>query len=265
MRAFLFLLSIAAATVQTVPQVVRSDNVTVPAADGYWYEVIDHNGISPAIPNGKNWVVYRNVKDYGAKGDGSSDDTAAIQKAIDTGNESGDRASGKFGQTGQSAVVYFPPGTYVTSGMLQNRVGTLWMGDPTDRPVIKASASFKGTYMVNGVDPHATGLVAFHYALRNLIFDTTAMPPTSKINILEWSVSQATQVANVMFNMPVGATGHGAIIAQGQCSSLILNDLQIIGGAVGYQGTTTQFHFKSILFKGMAILQVQNCTVRDVH
>ena len=243
MRLF-FILSMAAAAVHAVPHAEPSENRS--AASVYWYEKIKHNGISPAVTNGNNWIVYRNVKDYGAKGDGTADDTAAIQKAITTG----DRTAGKFAQTGQPAVLYFPPGTYVVSSTLKNCVGTLWMGDPIQRPTIKASAAFKGSYMVNGVDPRAPGLGAFHYALRNLIFDTTAMATNTKINILEWSVSQATQVSNIMFNMPVGATGHGAIIAQGMCSSLILNDLQIFGGGVGYQGTTTQFHFKSILFKG---------------
>jgi hypothetical protein len=37
---------------------------------GYWYENIQHIGISPRITNGKDWVVFRNIKEYGAKGDG---------------------------------------------------------------------------------------------------------------------------------------------------------------------------------------------------
>jgi glucan 1,3-beta-glucosidase len=43
-------------------------NVKAAAAAGqaYWYESIQHQGISAFGPSG--YVVYRNVKDYGAKG-----------------------------------------------------------------------------------------------------------------------------------------------------------------------------------------------------
>jgi hypothetical protein len=47
---------------------------------------------------------YTNVKDSGATGDGTTDDRAAIQAAID--------ASAVDPSAGQAAVVYFPPGIY---------------------------------------------------------------------------------------------------------------------------------------------------------
>src|SRR3569833_1001385 len=224
----------------------------VQSASGYWYANIAHDGISPTIKNGKNWTVFRNVMDYGAKGDGISDDAAAIQKAIDTGDSSGTRAAGRsFGMTGQPAVVYFPPGTYAVKSTISNRVGTILMGDPTNRPIIKAASGFKGTYLVVGHDTRYTGLIAFYHGIKNLVLDTTALQGRS-ITILEWGVSQANQLSNVMFNMPVGAAGHIGIATPGQCTQLLYNDLQIVGGEVGISLSVTQVLLKGIYFKSKA-------------
>jgi glucan 1,3-beta-glucosidase len=231
---------VAGTEVQSVPT----------SSSGYWYETIIHNGISPTIPNGKNWTVFRNVKNYGAKGDGISDDTAAIQKAIDVGDSSGTRATGTgFGMTGQPAVVYFPAGTYSIKSTLSNRVGTMLVGDPTNRPIIKASSTFTGTYLLVGHDTRYTGLVAFFHGIKNLILDTTALPSTKSITILEWGVSQANQLSNVMFNMPAGAMAHIGLTTPGECTQLLYNDLEFVGGGVGINLSVTQAHLKNLYFR----------------
>ena len=46
--------------------------------DPYWLEKIKHQGIAAYNPDPTGYKVFRNVKDYGAVGDGVADDTEAI-------------------------------------------------------------------------------------------------------------------------------------------------------------------------------------------
>jgi hypothetical protein len=62
--------------------------------------------------------TFHNVKDHGAKGDGRTDDSLAIQRALDVGrqNASGWRGEDPTGALIKApAIVYLPPGTYVIS------------------------------------------------------------------------------------------------------------------------------------------------------
>jgi hypothetical protein len=78
-------------------------------AASFWMENIAHVGYFPYGPNGSTYTVFRNVKDYGAVGDGKTDDTAAINKTISDGN----RCGGKCGSSSfKGALVYFPSGKY---------------------------------------------------------------------------------------------------------------------------------------------------------
>jgi hypothetical protein len=45
-------------------------------------ETINHTGISPFLED-PSYAVFRNVKDFGASGDGITDFTEAIKRAID--------------------------------------------------------------------------------------------------------------------------------------------------------------------------------------
>ena len=65
------------------------------------------------------------VKDFGAVGDGVADDTAAIQAALDAG---------------QNKAVFVPPGTYLCT-MLRIRTGTTLFGAGTSATTIKAKST----------------------------------------------------------------------------------------------------------------------------
>jgi glucan 1,3-beta-glucosidase len=82
----------------------------------YWLENIKHQGVASFNPNPSNYTVFRNVKDFGARGDGVTDDTAAIQRAVIQGNRCGPSACES--STNTPAIVYFPEGTYLISSSI---------------------------------------------------------------------------------------------------------------------------------------------------
>lgn len=52
---------------------------TAAPADPFWLETIKHQGSAPFHPDATNYKVFRNVKDFGAIGDGVHDDSDAIK------------------------------------------------------------------------------------------------------------------------------------------------------------------------------------------
>lgn len=100
----------------------------------------------PFAPSG--YQFFRNVKDFGAVGDGVTDDTAAINRAAATyGLDDLDtlRCGADCGSTTVlGAVVYFPPGTYLISTPIIQYYYTQFVGNPNTKPTIKGSFNFTG-------------------------------------------------------------------------------------------------------------------------
>ena len=112
--------------------------------------------------NDVNSVVYNspaNVKMYGAVGDGATDDTTAIQAAIDA-----------------SRMVYFPAGTYlVTSTLTVNTANTSLFGDGGNLSISKiiSSATSGPVIQVKARSPRIEGLAIAATSARRATSTTT--------------------------------------------------------------------------------------------
>jgi glucan 1,3-beta-glucosidase len=208
----------------------------------FWYEAIAHNGESSFLDSSykANYHVFRNVvTDFGADNTGATDASAAIQQAINgisllkhdnsllTGYIAGasngpDRSSQSMGTTGQPAVVYLPAGTYRMDNSLQLYVGTVIVGDALNPPTLKASANFANDHIVYGKDPDLGGTINFYIGFKNVVLDSTSIAASTSITLLDWTVSQATQLTNVVFNMPDNSNHVGVTSQYDSNSNIIL-------------------------------------------
>lgn len=125
---------------------------TVPSLTNGIYEVWVHNGhgghygwsgpVTFTVQSAYTWSGGTfNVKTYGAKGDGVTDDTAAINSAISaTGNT-------------PDCIIYFPTGTYMVHSVINcgGGYGTArkMLGDGQASTTIRATSSFVSSCLVN--------------------------------------------------------------------------------------------------------------------
>ncbi|TPX12378.1 uncharacterized protein E0L32_007025 [Thyridium curvatum] len=226
-----------------------------PAAGGsssWWLSSIQRQG-APAF-GAPGYKVFRNVRDYGAKGDGSTDDTAAINSAIADGNRCG---LGCDSQTTTPALVYFPPGVYVVSKPVVQYYYTQLVGDLASPPTLKASAGFQGMAVVDS-DPYTDQGASwwvnqnnFFRQVRNFVIDITALPITQGAGI-HWQVAQATSLQNIVFNMRADRSEENAQkgIFMDNGSGGFMSDLTFNGGGFGAFFGSQQFTTRNLTFNG---------------
>ncbi|KAF2016582.1 glycoside hydrolase family 55 protein [Aaosphaeria arxii CBS 175.79] len=236
------------------------------ACAGYWLENKKHQGLASFNTNagsGENgtYQVFRNVKDFGAVGDGQTDDTAAIQRAI---SEGGRCAPGVCeSSTTTPAVVYFPAGTYLISSSIIDYYYTQIIGNPNCLPTLLATPDFNissGLGLIDGSPYQGSGPRAgrtgfgptntFFRQIRNLIFDMTQIPANVSATGLHWPTAQTTSLQNLVFNMnSANRTQHqGVFIEEG--SGGFMTDLVFNGGLYGFNVGNQQFTTRNLTFNG---------------
>ena len=217
-----------------------------------------------AYGTNSSYVLWRNVQDYGAKGDGVTDDTDAINNATADGNRCG---LGCDSQTTAPAIIYFPPGTYVVSTPLILYYYTQVIGDANNLPTIIATPDFYGIgifdsdrYLPFGANWYQNQN-NFYRQIRNFILDTTQVPPTTTMHCIHWQVAQATSLQNIVMNMPVGSLGdksaHDGIFMDNG-SGGFLEDLIFNGGGIGFFAGNQQFTCRNLTFNRCETAIFQN-------
>ncbi|KAH6640210.1 pectate lyase superfamily protein-domain-containing protein [Chaetomium tenue] len=217
-----------------------------PACTDFWLEKIKHQGVAPF--GGPDYDVFRNVKDYGAKGDGVSDDTDAINRAISEGKRCG---PGCTGSTKTPGLVYFPPGTYMVSSPIVDFYYTQLIGNPGCMPVLKATSNFTGRWLLDTNEYGANGLSwgatnVFWRQVANLVIDITNVSPETLISGIHWPSSQATSLSNIVFRSSEakGNLHQGLFIEEG--SGGYMGDLVFFGGAQAMSIGNQQFTMRNI-------------------
>ncbi|KAG5640730.1 hypothetical protein DXG03_007417 [Asterophora parasitica] len=223
---------------------------TAAPGDPYWLQNIRHQGTSAFHPNPGSYQVFRNVKDFGARGDGVTDDTNAINAAIASGNRCG--GGGCESTTITPAIVYFPKGTYLVSKPIVALYLTQLIGDAKTLPTLLAASNFDGIAIIDANPYTADGQYYinqnnFLRSIRNFVIDTRRVAPErSQGTGIHWQVSQATSLINIVFELSTAAnTAHQGIWMENG-SGGYMGDLVFNGGKFGLWVGNQQFTVRNV-------------------
>lgn len=142
------------------------------------------------------------------------------------------------------------------------------MGNPAHPPTLMASSGFQGDTIIYGKDPSFDSTVNFYIGVKNIVIDTTGIDKEATIAQLERSVSQATQLTNIVFNMP-NDSSHKGIVMQYGGSGTMMGDLTFNGGAVGLEMGDQQYEAKSLSFNschtGISVSHCFDCVFNNCN
>lgn len=232
------------------PLTAKTDSTET--SSSFWASQVSHG--QPPMGYNSSYPVYRDVTAFGAKGDGVTDDTDAINEAISSGGNCGE---GCLSSSVKGTFVFFPPGTYLISSPINAYYYSQLVGDPNDLPVIKTSASFIGlgaiqsdVYIPGGNgDEWYIEQSNFYRQVRNFVIDITQTTVANAAG-LHWQIAQATSLTNVFIvaSKNPATTQMGIFTENG--SGGFMSGCSIIGGQYGIYGGNQQYTVRDFSIVG---------------
>lgn len=164
----------------------------------------------------------KNVKDYGALGDGSTNDATAIQAAITAAATAG-------------GVVYFPPGVYLSASTINVPSNIELRGDGKGASIVKASASLPtGSPLLGNTNTGA--YTDANITLRGLTFDGNGLGINDATQTRLFALLRFFRTTDLTVqNCRVCNYGYIGLGMNGQAGALIA-DSEF--DTLGYAGTT---------------------------
>jgi hypothetical protein len=247
--------SVAPATL-TISAASSSEKHTAPLALTVTYAPPTVPTTTPVLPVGTRTIdrpavdqefpadAVVNVKTvFGARGDGVTDDTAAIQSAIAAGLGTG-------APTIPHKILYFPKGTYLVSRSLVWEIGDgTWstsltlQGENRDQTIVKLKdhaagfsdpANPRSVIDTGSLSPHdADG--SGNEAFNNFIFDLTVDVGVGNPGAIgiDYLANNRGAIRNVVVHAPVGSGQTGISMTRPWPGPCLLQDVRVAGFEVG--------------------------------
>jgi hypothetical protein len=204
----------------------------------------------------------KSIKDYGAKGDGATDDTAAIQKALDENRVGPDGKNIEGDYYGRPKALYFPAGTYLVNTTLKwHGCCVTLQGQGPGATIIKLKDGAGGFNDPSAPKPVLTmpsGNMAFHHNIFDMSFNTGKNNPGA-VGI-DYISSNVGSIKNITIVSGDGKGARGLDMTRQWPGPLLIKNVSVTGFDYGIHVAHAEYGptFENITLKGQNVAGIFN-------